>query len=213
MRSGLVLPFWVKAETYGTEGSVLNTEAKVKELKEDILVGLGMAKSVVTGDGPNFATASVSMQKMVVQLKRIKQAGREILDWVYDQWLEENKFDKYEVHYEFSDLDLTSEVAQKQLLVELYDRGLISKGTLQQKMGLSPEVEAKDAGIEVDRTWTVQDVGQLVALEVLTVDEARAKLGLTRPGKQAREAAAEKDVSRLYAKVDGTGLGAAGGSK
>ena len=200
MRSGMVVPFWVKAETYGTEGHVLNTEAKVREVKEDILVALGMARSVVTGDGPNFATASVSMQKMVVQLKEIKQAARDILDWVFDEWLERRGYRDEALHYQFSDLDLTAEVDQKRLLVELYDRGLISKPTLQQKMGLSPEVEGED--VVVDTNWSVEDVTRLVALEVLTVDEARERLGLVKSAERARDGAARKDVERIYARHD-----------
>jgi hypothetical protein len=201
LKSGLVVPFFVKAETYGAEGVTLNTEAKVREVKEDILVALGMARSIVTGDGPNFATASVSMQKMVVQLKEIKQCARVILDWVFDQWLELKGYEDEELHYQFSDLDLHAEVDQKRLLVDLYDRGLISKETLQQKMGLSPEVEGKQRDgedIVVDTNWSVQDLTQLVALEVITVDEARKKLGLNTPGEKAREEAARADVTRLY---------------
>ena len=205
LRSGMVVPFWVKASTYGTEGHVLNTEAKVREVKEDILVALGMARSIVTGDGPNFATASVSMQKMVVQLKEIKQAARDILDWVFDEWLERRGRGEEALHYQFSDLDLTAEVDQKRLLVELYDRGLISKPTLQQKMGLSPEVEGE--AVVVDTNWSVEDVSRLVALEVLTVDEARERLGLTKPADEARAAAARRDVERVYARHGGTGDG------
>jgi len=203
MKSGLVVPFYVKAETYGTEGVTLNTEAKVREVKEDILVALGMARSIVTGDGPNFATASVSMQKMVVQLKEIKQAAREILDWVFDAWMEAKGLGDVALHYQFSDLDLNAEVDQKRLLVELYDRGLISKETLQQRMGLSPEVESKQRegeDIVVDSNWSVQDISQLVALEVLTVDEARQRLGLSQPAEKAKEQAAQADVERLYAR-------------
>jgi hypothetical protein len=207
LKSGLVVPFYVKAETYGAEGAALNTEAKVKEVKEDILVALGMARSIVTGDGPNFATASVSMQKMVVQLKEIKQAARDLLDWVFDAWLDLKGQGDEVLHYRFSDLDLNGEVDQKKLLVELYDRGLVSKNTLQQKMGLAPDVEAKAQDKEeilVDTNWSVQDIAQLVALEVLTVDEARGKLGMAKPAKQAHEEADIKDVERLYALSDRT---------
>lgn len=167
------------------------------------LVALGMARSIVTGDGPNFATASVSMQKMVVQLKEIKQAARNILDWVFDAWLEMKGYEDEVLHYQFSDLDLNAEVDQKRLLVELYDRGLISKETLQQKMGLSPEVESKQRegeDIVVDSNWSIQDITQLVALEVLTVEEARERLGLTQPAEKANEQAAQSDVERLYAR-------------
>ena len=206
LRSGLVVPFYVKAETYGTEGQVLNTEDKIREVKEDILVALGMARSVVTGDGPNFATASVSMQKMVVQLKEIKQAARDVLDWVFDEWLDRKGYQDQDLHYEFSDLDLTAEVDQKRLLVELYDRGLISKVSLQEKMGLSPDVESRkqdDEDVVVDTNWSVEDISRLVALEVLTVDEARDRLGMSKPSEPAHEDADRADVERLYARRGG----------
>ena len=201
LKSGLVVPFYVKAETYGAEGLAISTEQRMAQVKEDILVGLGMARSIVTGDGPNFATASVSMQKMVVQLKEIKQAARDMLDWVFDAWLEMNECPDEVLHYQFSDLDLNGEVDQKRLLLDLYDRGLVSKETLQQKMGLSAAVEAKQCGREeivVDTNWSVQDISQLVALEVLTVDEARARLKLATPAEKAREKSAQADVLRLY---------------
>ncbi len=206
LKSGLVVPFYVKAETYGAEGITLNTEAKVHEVKEDILTALGLARSVVTGQGPNFATASVSMQKMIVQLKEIKQAARDILDWVFDEWLELKGYENETLHYQFSDLDLSSEVDQKKLLIELYDRGLISKNSLQEKMNLNPEVEAKERDREeivVDSNWSVEDISRLVALDVLTVDEARKRLGLDQPAEKAREKAALADAERIYAKHRG----------
>ena len=205
MKQGLVVPFWVDAETYGAEAAVLNTEAKVREVKEDILVALGMARSVVAGEGPNYATASVAMQKMIVQLKEIKQVARDILDWVFDNWLERKGWEDKLLHYTFNDLDLTAEVDQKKLLVELYDRGLISKKSLQQKMGLSPAVESHErAGeaVTVDTNWSVQDISQLLALGVLTVDEARDRLKLVEPAEKAHAAAALRDIEKLYARTN-----------
>jgi len=202
LKSGLVVPFYVKAETYGADGKALDTDVRMTGVKEDILVALGMARSIVTGDGPNFATASVSMQRMIVQLKEIKQVARNILDWVFCEWMERKGFDE-ELHYEFSDMDLTAEVEQKKLLMELYDRGLISKNTLQEKMGLAPAVETKEKENEeivVDTNWTVEDISKLVALEVLTVDEARARLGLLKNSADANDDAAQADIERLYAR-------------
>ncbi len=210
LRQGLVVPFWVKAETYGAEGHVLDTEVKMREVKEDILVALGMARSVVAGDGPNYATASVAMQKMIVQLKEIKQAARDILDWVFDNWLERKGWGDKMLHYRFNDLDLAAEVDQKRLLLDLYDRGLISKVSLQQKMGLSPAVESHERASEavvVDTNWSVDDIAKLVALEVLTVDEARDRLKLVEPAAKARALAARKDIERLYAKTPGPDRG------
>ena len=203
MESGLVVPFYVKAETYGADGVTLNTEAKVRETKEDIMIALGMARSIISGDGPNFATASISMQKMQIMLKEIKQAARGILEWVFDDWKERRGFERCELHFSFNDLDLNAEVDQRRLLVELYDRGLISKASLQQKMGLSPDVEERgrqEEEIVVDRNWTVQEISQLVALEVLTVDEARERLGMKRSAEEAHREAERLDAERLYAR-------------
>lgn len=204
LKSGLVVPFYVKAETYGADGTALDTESKIAETKVDILVALGMAKSLISGDGPNFATASVSMQKMIVQLKEIKQVARDLLDWVFDEWMKLRSLesDAY-LHYAFNDIDMSNEVEQRKLLVELYDRGLISRETLQKKCGLSPEVETKQRdGEEIvcDSNWSIQDITQLVALEVLTVEEARERLGLTTPAGKAKEASAQADVERIYAR-------------
>ena len=202
LKSGLVVPFYVKAETYGAEGVALNTERKVKEVKEDILVALGMARSVVTGDGPNFATASVSMQKMVIMLKEIKQAARTILDWVYDEWRELRGIEA-DIEYEFSDLDLTSEVDQKRLLIDLYDRNLISKNTLQEKMDLNPVVESANRAKEqtlVDMNWDIKDVTALVQLGIMSAGTARKMLGL---GDEAEDQAVDREdqqaVEAMYA--------------
>ena len=203
LKSGLVVPFWVKAETYGAEGSVLNTEEKIKEIKEDILVALGMARSIVAGDGPNFATASISMQKMVAMLKEIKQVARDILDWVFDEWKARKGYDDAVLIYHFSDLDLHNETDMKKLLLEMYDRGLISKKTLQTKMGLDPSAEETDRqkeSILVDNNWSVQDITQLVALEILSPNEARRYLGLTGNAEEALEEAVRADVEKLYAR-------------
>jgi len=202
LKSGLVVPFYVKAETYGNEGHVLDTERKVKEVKEDILVALGMARSIVTGDGPNFATASVSMQKMVIMLKEIKQAARRILDWVFYEWMELKGIDA-DVDYAFSDLDLTSEVDQKRLLIDLYDRNLISKNTLQAKMDLNPEVENANRAKEqrlVDMNWDIKDVTSLVQLGIMSPASARKLLGMEDAVEdQAIQEEEQQAVEAMYA--------------
>jgi len=204
-RHGIVVPFFVKAETYGVDGAQLETDGKMKAAKEDILVAMGMSQSLVTGDGPNFATASVSGQKMVEMLKEVKQAARKMLDWVFDYWLHIRGSDRW-VSYQFSELDLSTEADQKRLLVELYDRGLISKETLQKRMGLVPEIETgqrESEGPGAKRTVTAQDIVQLIAMEAITVEEGRSMLGLGVKTAQAEATAAQRDVERsVYGKVD-----------
>ncbi|MBT3231489.1 MAG: phage portal protein [Calditrichaeota bacterium] len=189
LKSGLVVPFYVRAETYGTEGQVLNTEDKVKEVKEDIIVALGVAKSLVTGDGPNFATASIAFQKMVIMLKEIKQVAREILDWIFDDWKEMKGYAEKKIQYIFSDVDLTNEIDVKKLLIELYDRNLISKNTIQTKMDLNPDVEKSNRtkeGTLVDMSWDIKDIVSLVQMGVMSVQTAREMLGMDKVKENSR---------------------------
>jgi hypothetical protein len=183
MKSGLVVPFYVNVETHGTDGQVLNVEAKVKEVKEDIIVALGLSRSLVSGDGPNFATASVSMQKMMVMIREIKQAARVILDWIFDDWIRLNGFDGKVLHYIFNDLDPSDAVDFKKLLLELYDRKLISRSSLQLKMELDPEVEnanreTEKQHIDIMDEKQVKPVVDMVLAGILSVEKARAILGL-----------------------------------
>jgi len=181
MKAGLVVPFYVKAETYGTEGQVLDTEKKIKEIKEDIIIALGLAKSLITGDGPNFATASIGMQKMVVMLKEIKQVARDILDWIFSDWQKLKGYEEKSINYIFNDLDLTNEVDLKKLYIELYDRKLISKNSLQIKMDLNPEVEASHTETESKQAISVTDpklIIEMVNAGIMAVGVAQEKLGL-----------------------------------
>jgi len=202
LKSGLVVPFYVHAETYGTEGQVLNTEDKVKEVKEDIIVALGVAKSLVTGDGPNFATASIAFQKMVIMLKEIKQVAREILDWIFEDWKEMKGYGEKSLQYIFSDIDLTNEVEVKKLLIELYDRNLISKNTIQTKMDLNPDVEKsnrKKEGTLVDMSWDIKDIVALVQMGVMSVETAREMLGLEEAKETGRVKTDEtKEAEGMY---------------
>lgn len=151
MKSGLVLPFYVSVETHGTESKVLNTEEKIREVKEDIMIALGLNKSLVSGDGPNFATASISLQKMLIMIQEIKQAAKSMLCWVFDDWLKAHGHETKSLRFLFNDLDPTDAIDYKRMLLELFDRNLISRHTLQLKMDLDPEQEQTSQEVENKR--------------------------------------------------------------
>jgi hypothetical protein len=183
MKSGLVVPFYVTVETHGTDGQVLKVEDKVKEVKEDIVVALGLSRSLVTGDGPNFATASVSLQKMMVMIREIKQAARRLLDWVFDDWMELQGHGDKTLQFIFNDLDPSDAVDFKKLLIELYDRKLISRSSLQIKMDLDPDIEAANRenerkDIDLMDEKQVKPVVDMVVAGILSVPRARKMLGI-----------------------------------
>jgi len=203
LKSGMVVPFYCTVKTYGTEGDVLRTGAKVKEVKEDIIVALGLARSIVTGDGPNFATASVSMQKMIIMLGEIKGAARRIIRWVLDDWQEMKGYGEKTVEVLFNDLDLSDDADFRKLLVELYDRRLISRKSLQVRMQLDPDVEAAQAEAErkeIDLTdeKAVKPIVDLVNAGVITPEYAREVLGIPQEKNQS-EAERLEVAARLFA--------------
>lgn len=197
MKSGLVVPFYVTVETHGTEGQVLNTEDKVKDVKEDIVVALGLSRSLVSGDGPNFATASVSMQKMLIMIREIKHAARTILDWIYSDWLEIAGHQGKSVQFVFNDLDPTDAVDFKKLLIELYDRKLISRSSLQLKMDLDPDTETanrqhEDKSVDLLDEKQVKPIVDMVVAGIMSIETAQQMLGLdpakNRPDVQSQAA-------------------------
>jgi len=191
MKSGLIVPFYVTVETHGTDGQVLNVEDKVKEVKEDIMVALGLSRSLISGDGPNFATASVSMQKMIVMIREIKHAARAVLDWLFNDWLELSGHQGKSIQYIFSDLDPTDAVDVKKLLIELYDRKLISRSSLQIRMDLDPDIEeanrhSEGKSVDLLDEKQVKPIVDMVVSGIMGVETAQEMLGLdpkkNRPG-------------------------------
>lgn len=183
LKSGLVVPFYVTVETHGTEGQVLNVEDKVKEVKEDIVVALGLSRSLVAGDGPNFATASVSMQKMLIMIREIKHAARTILEWIYNDWLELAGHSNKSIQFLFNDLDPTDAVDFKKLLIELYDRKLISRSSLQLKMDLDPDIEeanrqSEGKSVDLLDEKQVKPIVDMVVAGIMSVESAQEMLGL-----------------------------------
>jgi len=96
----------------------------------------------------------------------------------------------------------------KKLLIEMYDRNLISKHTMQQKMDLDPEVEKSNRSREgtlVDMSWDIKDIVSLVQLGILSVPTAREMLGIDdkKEAKQVESDEKEAAVSP-YKKVKPT---------
>lgn len=206
LKSGLVVPFYVTVETHGTEGQVLNVEDKVKEVKEDIVVALGLSRSLVTGDGPNFATASVSLQKMLVMIREIKQAARNILSWIFDDWAEIKGYQDKTLQFLFNDLDLSDAVDFKRLLIELYDRKLISRSSLQLKMDLDPDIESANRetekrSVDLLDEKQVKPIADMVLAGIMGVETAQEMLGLD-PAKNSTGSRTEASWAGPFARGD-----------
>jgi len=189
LRSGVVVPFFVDVSTHGTEGEVLSIQKDVQDVKEDIAVALGMSRAIVSAEGPNFATASIAFRKLLIVIREIKQYAKTILRWIFDDWQEMKGYQEKSIQFIFPELDLNNELDVKKLLLELYDRGLISKNSLQLKMDLNPEIELaqrdeeRKVPLEIPDAKTVVD---MVNAGIISVETAQEMLGLDKEKEQKK---------------------------
>lgn len=88
----------------------------------------------------------------------------------------------------------------------MYDRGLVSKKTVQTLMELHPGIEEanRDGEKKVDERWSVQDIVQMVQLGIMSVPTAQSLLGMdVREEADHAEAFQINDLNRLYARASG----------
>ena len=83
----------------------------------------------------------------------------------------------------FNDLDLTDAVDFKRLLIELYDRKLISRASLQMRMDLDPDIEAANRETENEKLdlldeKQVKPIVDMVNAGIMAVETAQEMLGL-----------------------------------
>jgi hypothetical protein len=163
-RQGAVVPFYVTIDTYGAEGETLKTEEKVKEAKSDVIVAMGFTRALVSGDGANFSTASLGFAKIQLMLSDLRDTAREMLQWVLDDWLAMRGKEGESLHIAFPEIDLSAGADQRKVLVDLYDRGLISVRSLQAMMGLSPDIEQAQTARETKQVIAPLSPGDIVGL-------------------------------------------------
>lgn len=106
---------------------------------------------------------------------------------MFDEWKELKGHRDKSIQFVFNDLDPTDAVDYRKLLIELHDRELISRSSLQLKMDLDPEIEASNREREhkvnlFDKEQT-SPVNDLVLSGVLPVEQVRELLGI-KPGNE-----------------------------
>ncbi len=215
-KQGAVVPFYVEVKTYGAEGEALKTEEKIKEAKTDIIVAMGFTRALVSGDGSNFSTASMGFAKIQLMLADLRDMAHEMLAWVIDDYLEMKGKRDADVQIVFPGIDLSATSDTRKVLVEMYDRGLISVNTLQTMIGLNPAVETAQMKSETRQVAAPLTPGDIVGLAqqgMLTNEQVAFLLNLAErlqgfqgkePGKEVPEAGASMtgDPSGLYHAVN-----------
>ncbi|MFO7295775.1 MAG: phage minor head protein [Clostridia bacterium] len=140
--------FWnhtLKVEFHSPKGIETLNKDKYEQVNEDILMGLGIPRVVIDGEGGNYSTAFVSVMSL---LERLKYARRDVTNWLENEYrrvAKENGL-KSAPRVRFNDTILRVENFVRQVLIPLYERGLISRETILDQVGfdIRTEIQRKE---------------------------------------------------------------------
>lgn len=144
--------FWnhtLKIEAVKSETKLLD-EARYARIDADIRNAFGISEILLGGGGSktNFATSYLSLKAFATNLM---DARKLVVKWVelqYKDIAEAAGFDGYP-RPTFSSLALTDEIAEKQIIMQLVDRGIISYETAQNELGYDSAVEVSRRRSEI----------------------------------------------------------------
>lgn len=136
--------FWnhtLQIEVIKPDTSVLNNQ-KYDRVNEDIRNAFGISE-ILTGGGSsktNFATAYLSLKAFMANLM---EGRNDILRWLDGEYKDIAKAMGFKTYPtpSFNPLSLTDEIAEKQIIMQLVDRGIISYESAQSRLGYDPRIE------------------------------------------------------------------------
>jgi len=128
-------------------GNIFNPD-KYQEINKDIYAALGITESVMTGTG-SYANSFISVKLLLEKLETI----REILqDWLRIELKKIASVMKFKrlPQISWGLMSLRDENAERKLLLDLYDRGIVSDTTILEQFGTDFDVELARQQVEKD---------------------------------------------------------------
>ncbi len=110
---------------------ILGSE-KYEQVDKDIMTGLGVPDILLGGNGANFSNAFLQLKTLTERLEYVRVRT---LEWLRKEikLIMEAQGWKTPPHIVFERTNLKDEMAQKQLLIQMFDRNLLSAETLQKE--------------------------------------------------------------------------------
>jgi SPP1 gp7 family putative phage head morphogenesis protein len=108
------------------EGLDTLTQDKYKQVNEDILAGIGVSRVLLDGQGANFSTAWVSILSLIERLENARAKIGRWLEGEYRRIAIENGFKTYP-RVRFNKMNLREDTYIRDVLLAMYDRGLIDE--------------------------------------------------------------------------------------
>lgn len=114
-----------------------------EEIRKEVTAQFGITQAVTTGEGGNFSSSYISVQGLIQKLETLREL-------MLNFWLQpEVKLISKAMDFRkmpkilFGNMSLRDEKAEKQLILNLLDRGYISDETAMEYIGLNVDVERR----------------------------------------------------------------------
>ena len=131
-----IMPLAVNTSIVGGQGKALMLNPEIQEVVNQILAGIGVPHEFIYG-GMTWSGSSVSLRMVENQMLNHLTMLQQIIDDVVDKIATYFKYPKIDIR--FQAFKMADDVAQKQLLFEMMQGLMISKGRVVQE--LYPEVD------------------------------------------------------------------------
>lgn len=163
--NSMVFPPIIKYEALGVSGKLLPVSDDYEYIQDQIMVGLGVNKNIITGDGPSFSNLkSMSLQNFTMMAK-VKRDQFE--NWIINKFFRPIAMDNGFYYYSgkvkklvlpqiswYKSLDIEEENAERDMIYKMHEKGFVSTKTLFSKFpNLELDVEKKNLEEEKGTVW------------------------------------------------------------
>jgi hypothetical protein len=185
----MVFPPIIKYEALGVSGKLIPFGEDYEYIHDQILVGMGVNKNLICGDGPSFSNSKLmALQKLIMIYKTVRD---EFESWMINKFYRpiaiENEF-YYHVGKEkklilpqiswYKSLDIEEEQAEKEQYISLHEKGYVSTKTLFSKFpNLDYDTEMKQLELE---KGTIFDKGDRIPKEFIPVGKETEQIDVAK---------------------------------
>lgn len=134
----MMSPVAVGVSQVGGEGRALMVNAEIQQAEDNIIAAMGFPKEFVYG-GLSYTGSSVTLRMLENQLESSVFQLSRLLTWITDKISNYLNWDKCKVS--LGDFRMIDDIQQKQLIMQMFQMGMVSKTTMAEAHGINMSEE------------------------------------------------------------------------
>lgn len=145
----LVTAWDVEVEHIGPKGDILQFSDRYKDANNDILYALGVPGAILTGEGNRAGDVWASIRFLIERLEESREEHKLFIEDIIKKILEENGYKDEKPRIRYYKPGANKEDI-KNIILALYDRGLLSSTTTLEEAGFNSDEESERRKEEKD---------------------------------------------------------------